>query len=506
MATPIFSNQPKFNQKPITVAGLLNMEKFDVITEADPQNNSVAQWLGTDSKESALWIKNVVHQLIHIGGKAIDFNFYFDMFYNQEHMVDTYQLFNHYIQDPDLNIYAAATRTGTGTCTFQLLKQNHLQGGTYSYPGEGYILFDKDSMKYYYISDVNTDTPYAHKVTVTSTVSDTEEITIDANVPYLILPANLVGGYSCPNVQNDAMSLGYTQQVNFFRLRKDWQVSLEILRSTIDKAQYAYIYDRDGNPYDAYDLYEQKMAREDLRMSFNVLAFIGSPITNSTLITAAVDPQHPGCYGLVPSIQFGGGILKPFAASVGWDWESDGEPIFLYQDSLKRTTEFMAVAGEQLLVNMDYRSNKMVARQLVGSTVFEAYRRASLTNTGDGSDAGTLSYLEKIGVKGYDYRGFKVDIKKWDSLSDARFVGSNQWSNSMIWMPGSGCTEGGKEVSPIEFYQYGKNGWTGDYEEIYVDERYTTRCESLAGYCAQSMAWKIHCPQLMVFAQGVADA
>src|SRR5689334_23684372 len=171
MATPIFSNQPKFNQKPITVAGLLNMAKFDVITEADPQTNSVAQWLGTDSQESALWIKNVVHQLIHVGGKPIDLNFYFDMFFNQEHMVDTYQLFNHYIQDPDLNIYAAATRTGTGTCTFQLLKQNHLQGGTYSYPGQAYILFDKDAMKYYYISNVDTTIPYAHKVTVESVVS-----------------------------------------------------------------------------------------------------------------------------------------------------------------------------------------------------------------------------------------------------------------------------------------------------------------------------------------------
>ncbi len=505
MATPIFSNQPKFNQKPITVEGLLTMAKFNVIAETNPTTNSVAQWLGTDSQEAALWVPNVVHELIHVGGKKIDMNFFFDMFYTQEHLVDTKRLFNHYIQDPDLNVYAAATRTGTGEVTFQLLKQNHLQGGAYSYPATGYILFDKDEMKYYYISSVDNTTPYAHKVTVTSTVSDTEIITIDSNKAYLVLPANLVGGYSCPNVLNDAMSLGYTQQVNFFRLRKDWEVSIGLLRGTLDKAQYAYIYDKDGNPYDAYDLYEQKMAREDLRMAFNVLSFIGSPIQNQDLITgvnAVIDDEHVGCYGLVPSIQFGGGILKPFSASVGWDWESDGEPIFLYQDSLKRTTEFMAVAGEQLLVNMDYRSNKMVARQLVGSTMFEAYRRSSEDKT----DQGVLTHLAKLGLSGYDYRGFKVDLKKWDSLSDKRFVGSSQWSNSMIWIPGSGCTEGGKEVSPIEFYQYGQNGWTGDYEEIYVDNRYVTKCESVGGYVAQSMAWKLHCPQLFVFAQGVADA
>lgn len=505
MATPIFSNAPKFTQKPITVEGLLSMPKFDVIAETNPETNSVAQWLGTDSQENALWVANVVHELIHVGGKKIDLNFFFDMFYTQEHLVNTKRLFNHYIQDPDLNVYASGSRTGTGSVTFQLLKQNHLQGGAYSYPAEGYVLFDKDQMKYYYITSVDNTIPYAHKVTVESTVSQTEVINIDANTPYLVLPANLVGGYSCPNVLNDAMSLGYTQQVNFFRLRSDWEVSIDVLRGTRDKAQYAYIYDKDGNPYWAYDLYEQKMARENLRMAFNVLSFIGSPVQNQDLITgvnAVIDSDHVGYYGLVPSITFGGGILKPFAASVGWDWESDWEPIALYQDSLKRTTEFMAVAGQQLLVNMDYRSNKMVSRQNVGSTMFEAYRRGAE----DKSDAGVQTHLEKLGIKSYDYRGFSVDIKKWDSLSDHRFVGSSQWSNSMIMIPGSGCTEGGREVSPLEFYQYGQNGWTGDYEEIYVDNRYVTRCESVAGYCAQSLAMKLHCPQLFVYAQGVADA
>lgn len=509
MATPIFSNAPKFLQKPITVPGLFTLQNFNVIAETNPDTAGITQWLGQTSNLGTQWIANIVHELIHVGGKKIDLNFFFDMFYTSENLVNTKRLFNHYITDPDLNIYAAATRTGTGTVTFQLLKENHLQGGSYSYPGQGYILFDKDAMQYYYITGVDTSVPYAHKVTVESTVSATTPVTINANTAYLILPANLVGGYSCPNSQNDAMSLGYTQQVNFNRLRKDWNVTLDLLRGTVDKAQFAYIYDKEGNPYWAWDLYEQKMAREDLRMSHNILAFIGSPVTNQTLITAQLDADHPGYYGLVPSIIFGGGILKPFASSIGWDWESDWEPIALYQDSLKRTTEFMALAGTQFLMNMDYRANKMVTRQVVGSTIFEAYRRSAMVDNGKGmgvDDKGVLSHLEKLGIKSYDYRGFSVDIKKWDSLSDQRFVGSDQWSNSIIMIPGSGCTENGKEVNPIEFYQYGNNGWTGDYEEIYVDQRYTTLCESLAGYCAQSLAMKVHCPQLFVYAQGVADA
>ena len=501
MATPIFSNAPKFTEKPISIEGTLTLPKFDVITESNPETNSVAAWLGTDSNLGATWVQNVVHQLIHIGGKKIDLNFFFDMFYTQQNLVQTKRLFNHYMTDPDLNVYAAATRTGTGSVTFQLLKQNHLQGGSYSYPAEGYVLFDKDQMKYYYISSVDNTVPYAHKVTVESVVSASEPITIDANTAYLVLPANLVGGYSCANPINDAMSIGYTQQVNFIRYRKDWELTIDLLRGYRDKFQFAVIYDKEGNPYDAWDLYEAQAAREDLRMAHNVYAFIGTPIQNQNLITginAIVDQDHVGYYGLIPSIEFGGGILKPFAASVGWDWESDGEPIFLYQDSLKRTTEFMVVAGQQLLINMDYRANKMVARQGVGTTVFEAYKRLGVTDT---------TGLEKLGIKSYHYRGFDLDIKKWDSLSDQRFVGSSQWSNSMFWIPATGCTENGREVSPIEFYQYGFNGWTGDYDEHYVDHRNAPQsCEKLSGYCVKSLAMKVHCPQLFVFAQGIQDA
>lgn len=505
MATPIFSNQSLFNQKPISIEGILGMPQFDIIAETDPALNSVTRLLGTESNLSTQWVANVVHQLIHVGGKKIDFNFFYDMFYKKENLVNTKRLFNHYITDADFNIYASATRTGVGSVTFQLLKQNHLQGGSYSYPAVGQVLFDKDNMVYYYITNVDTTVPYAHKVTVESVVSNTTPVTIDANTAYVVLPANLVGGYSCPNVVNDAMSLGYTQQVSFFRLRKDWEVTIDLLRGTRDKAQFAYLYDKEGNKYTAFDLYEQQMAREDLRMAMNVFAFIGSPILNNNLITgvnAVIDADHTGFYGLVPSITYGGGILKPFSASVGWDWESDFEPISLYQESLKRTNEFLGLYGNQFAYQMDYRANKMVSRQSVGSTMFEAYRRGSE----DKSDEGVVTHLKKLGVESWNYRGTYVDLKKWESLSDKRWVGSAQWSNSIILVPGSGCTEGGKEVDPLEFYQYGNNGWTGEYTENFRDYRKITGCDSVGGDCAQSFSMKLHCPQLFVYAQGVADA
>jgi hypothetical protein len=500
MATPIFSNAPKFQQKTISVDGILNLPKFDIIAETDPASNNVARWLGTDSTLSTAWIKNVVHQLIHVGGKKIDLNFFMDMFYTQAHLVQTKRLFNHYLTDPDLNVYFAATVTGTGSVIAQVIKQNHLKSGSFSYPAKGFILMEKDTQTPFYIDSVDTTTPYAHKANVRSWVSTTDVITIKANVPYTVLPANLIAGYSTRAVVNDAQSTGYSQEVNFIRLRRDWEVTVDLLRGYRDKFQFAQIYDKEGKEYDAWDLYEAQSTREDLRMAFNVLSFLGTPITNASLISGAnaiVDADHVGFYGMIPSIKFGGGLLKPFASSVGFDLESDFEPMALYQDGLKRTTEFMVLAGRQFMMNMDYRSNKMVARQGVGTTVFEAYKRLGVTD---------ITGLQKLGINSYDYRGFKLDFKLWDSLSDYRFLGSDQWSNTGIFIPASGCTEKGREVSPMEFYQYGQNGFTGDYEEHYIDFRNVDGSDKLGGWCAQSLAYKMHCPSLFMLAQGVADA
>jgi hypothetical protein len=212
---------------------------------------------------------------------------------------------------------------------------------------------------------------------------------------------------------------------------------------------------------------------------------------------------------MITSIKYGGGIVDSFAASTGFDLESDGEPLFLYQDSLKRTKKFLVNHGLQFAFGLDYRSNKMVARQQTGATVFEAYKRMGnwLTEKDTKEGQGYLSELAKIGINSYTYRGFGLDFKLWDAFSDSRYMGSDLYSNLAVWMPMEGITENGREMNPIEFYQYGNGKWTGDYYESFVDGRkQTNMCEKLSGYCAQSLAMKVHGTQLFMLSMPVADA
>lgn len=505
MATPFFSNQPLFCQKPATIEGTFGIEQFNALTAANlactAQDNGCL-----DPNIGTTFVKNVVNKVIRCGGRNIEIEFFMQMFPEKYVPVSTKTIYNHYVCDADLNVYSAAPVTGSGAgvaTTFQLLKSNHSASGTESLPAENYVLMDKDNQIMYNIDSVNTTIPYAHKVTV-SPMDENVTVSIKANTPYLILPTRMVGGYSCPEPTNKVMTLGYSRQVKPLRLRSDWEVTIDLLRAYDNKIQYAVIYDMNGVPYDAWDVYEAQEARKSLRIGLNVLSFIGSPITNSSLISggsAIVDQEHTGFYGLIPTIANGGGIVQNYNSALGWDLEADGEPIFLYQDSLKRSNKFMFMCGQKFLFGLDNRSNKLVRRAEGNANLFEMYKRLGDWLTPEEIHGGKsyTSELAKIGVKSYDYRGFELDFKKWDGLSDKRYFGSDYYSDLVVGIPMEGPTlPGGEAVSPIEYYQYGQNGWTGGYEEVQIDYRTTNGCEKIGGYCAQSIMMAVHCPQLFI--------
>ena len=513
MALPIFSNKPRFCTRQLSLNEILTLDKFNAMTESALEttsgNNITPEVMAAcgDPNMGTTFIQNVVHQVIRCGGKPIDLNFFMDMFGSEEKMVSTKRFWNHYICDTTLNLMAAATVKGTGPgvpATFQVLKQNHGSSGTLNWAAKGYSLWDKDAMIEYIITDVDYTIPYANKVTVIPT-DETVTVSIKANKDYLVTPARRVGGSSCKDVTNQMSTIGFSQEVSFLRLRRDWEVEIDLLRAYRDKIQYPVIYDINGNPQDSWDVYEAMEAREGLRIALNIAAWIGTPLTNQTLITgtgAVVDPDHTGFFGMLPSIKFGGGIVYNFPQSIGFDFESDGEPLFLWQDAQKRTTKFMVKHGLGFDFSKNDRSNKLVARTQVGATVWEAYKRlGSMT----GEDYKTE--MAKMGINAYKYNSFELDFSLWGAMSDRRYAGSEYFSNLATMIPAEGPTEGGRQINPMEFYQYGQNGWTGDYEEFYVDNRKQTEaCETIQGYCAQSLAFAMHCPDLFILLNPVQAA
>jgi hypothetical protein len=139
------------------------------------------------------------------------------------------------------------------------------------------------------------------------------------------------------------------------------------------------------------------------------------------------------------------------------------------------------------------RANKLVARTDVGKNIWEAYRRMGQLSGSFEND------MVKMGISSYKYNTFELDFSIWGALSDNAMLGTDYYRNLAIGIPVEGPTEGGRQINPMEVYQYGQNGWTGDYYESYVDMRKTQdMCENIEGYCAQSMAFAMHAPDLFL--------
>lgn len=512
MAIPIFSNKPRFSTKQLTLDSILDLAKFNAMTESaleTTSGNNITPALAAacgDPNMGTTFRQSVVHEVINLSGKPIELNFFMEAYGSEERMVDTKRFWNHYMGDTTFNIYPANTAVAAGPglpVTFQVLKQNHGSNGSLSLAGQGYSLWDKDNMIEYIITAVDRTIPYANKVTAVPT-DTTVTGTIQANSPYLITPARRVGGESCKQISNQMSTIGYSQEVNFLRLRRDWEVAIDLLRAYRDKIQYPVIYDLNGNPMDSWDVYEAMAAREGLRMALNLASWIGTPTTNQSLISgmgAVIDGDHTGFYGMLPSIRFGGGVVYDFPQSVGFDFEADGEPLFLWQDSRKQTSRFAVMHGLGFDFTKNDRSNKLVANTQVGSTIWEAYKRL------ESKDSGYASGMAKMKVNSYKYNSFELDFTLWGALSDQRYAGSDYFSNLAVMIPAEGAREGGRQINPMEFYQYGQNGWTGDYYESYVDNRKQTEmCETIQGYCAQSIAFAMHGPDLFILLNPVKAA
>jgi len=486
MPSTLLSAKPIGLSEKATIKDCLDLPAFNAMYQADPTTSSAK--FCKDPTLGTAFIKQVVHDFIRVGGKKIDINDFVNQFGYTPIPVDTKEIYNRYVTDPDFNVYFEQSVEASGVDVpfdVQVLKACHSGNGKFSYPEEGMIVVDKENSIMYSIEAKDTTNDYAHKLTIRPLRSDVKG-SVKKNKKYLILPSRLVGDYSCPKDMNEVVGMGYVQKVNAFRIRRDWCVKIGLLRGYRDKLRFVIMWDNEGNKITAWDTYEAQKAREALMLSLNTLAFLATPITSSSIIngtgTTVVDDLHTGFYGLKPSIQYGGGNVADFDASVGLDLDSDIEPLILMQDSLKTTMYFMVKHGLGWYSSFN---NSIRNKVKVFNTTFDipVYNR-----TGEG--------LTRVEYKQYEYLGFKLALSLWGALSDTRLYGSQYFSNFAIFVAMDGIVDGntGENMPPIEFYQYGNGAYTGDYYETQNDKREITRCEAIEGYAAQSVMMATHAP------------
>jgi hypothetical protein len=483
----LLAPNPVCGTEVVTIAEALDLPNFNAMYQADINRTSAKNCKDEVFREA--WRRAIVHDFIKCGGgEKIDYNFFMDMFGFTPQKVDAKEVSNLFMCETDLNVYFEGDVTAGapgGQFTVRLLKGNHSWNGKASYPAKGWSIVDKENNIWYSIEDKATTTDFGHTLTL-QPMNGTVVGAIKKNKKYLVVPVRFVGGYSCPMPTNKMPQVGYMQSVKPFRLRRDWSVKVELLSGYRDILAWTILFDQDGNEIDAWDVYEAQAARQDLQLALNILAFLATPITNEDLISGtgvtSVDDIHTGFYGYLPSIKYAGGNIMDFDPASGFDLDANLEPFILQNDALKKGKRFVITHGKSFGARLTSKANKLVKNEGLGVNIFPAFQRNGDT-------------LKKLSITGYEWLGYSFATKEWGALNDSRFMGSQYFDNLAIMTPLDGVTDkNNRPIPAIEFYQYGRNGETGDFYESIVDKRKTTGCEEIFGYVAQSIMMAVHCP------------
>lgn len=498
MANPVFTRTKPFKSKIATVAGVMSMDAFNAMYELNPETGSVFN--GCDEAQQHAFITNIVDQ-IRSGGKKIETNFFRDAFGMTPKRVDTTDVWNAYYTDIDFNVVFAASATGSAPGAgqwVQLGRSFHSGEGAFSYPAVGFSIIDKERNVVYQVMDADTRTPNAHRFFLVPWDA-TVTLNIQGNKKYFVNPAMIVDGCSCPTPTNAVQNLPYMQLVRPFNVRKDSEICIELDKGYQNIFRFQTKFLADGTPVDAWDTYEAQRAREDLQISLNALAMFASPITNPALLQGAgaiTNGRFTGFYGLMPTLKASAQIID-FAPSDGFDMGSDFEPYYLASDALKRTNRWLVKHGKGFKAGLMRKTNQLVKNEGLGLYNYEVYERSGQ----NGKDLVT-----KYGIDSYYNKGlnFYVDFSEWSAMSDQRFIGSNELSNTGIFISADGTydAETNQPVAPIQFYQYGSK-YTGDYQESIRNNFDITGCTTISTSHIESIMMAVRNPEMHLLANPV---
>jgi hypothetical protein len=484
-----FSSTPQCGTNQITSVGdaINKLEAFNALyavhqAEANPE-------LCGNADDTAMWRKLVHEGVINCGGEPMELDFFEKIFGGKTEVIDAKKIYFRYNCDIDMNIYAQNSVVGSGAgqpVTFQLLKANHTGDGKFSYPVEGYSLYIYEDNQWVYISAANKDAQYGHTFTVRP-YKKNYTVNIRKNKKMMVLPVQLVSGLSCPTPSSSWQSIGYTQHVRPFRIRKDWELPIDLLRGYEEVLQFAIMFDENGKEIDCYEAFEKTQARRDMKWAKNLLFFLGQQIDNPSLLgsdSGQVTVDYSGFDGYIPTMHYGGGTVIDIDPGVGFDLDADLEPVIIRNDSLKRTNEFVVLHAKPFWLSMNRNADGKF-KENAGACTFDTFKRS-------GSD---MDEIKRLGVRSYEWANFSLHFKEVSAMSDTRGIGNYNFPHQANFIPGNGLRDSkGREVPAIQFFVPRGCGATGMLEDVDRDHRKIDGCDKLAGYMAETIMSAIHCP------------
>lgn len=489
-----FENKPSSRNVATMADALDSLQAFNALY-AIQQTNGRKDLVDGDEDATTQWRKLIYDAVINCGGEQMELDFFETIFGGKTEYIDAKKLHFRYNDDIEMNIAAGENAKATAAglpATFTLAKGNHSGGGKYSYPVVGYSLYIYEDDMWVTITAKDPSTDYGHRITV-KPQKKAYQINIRKGKKMMVNATRFVGGLSGPQPGSSLQSIGYTNHVRPFRIRKDWELAIDLMRGYEDVLQWAIMFDENGKEVDSWEPYVKTGARRDMKWAKNIIFFMGQSIDNPDLLgseSGQVTLDYSGFEGYIPSLKYGGGVMLDFDPAVGFDLEADFDPVIIRNDSLKRTNEYVVLHAKPFLMGLTRKTNEKLKNS--GNTNYETFQRMG---------AG-LEDIKKLGVKSWEYMNFSLHFKEVSALSDTRGIGNGAFPQQAYFIPGNGLSDSkGRKLPAMQFFMPQGKGATGLLEEVDVDDRKVKKQDSLSGYLAETLMMAIHCPHLHMMAR-----
>lgn len=440
--------------------------------------------LGYDAETLALWRRNIRPGVIWVGGRPSETDFFRMMMGGTPKETEATDLTIEYNSAIDFNIYAQNDASGTvgtisGGCyygsvvngnyigpyaQFAIATSGYADNGNKSNVNVGDQLLIYNDNKWVQVIKKDTTTPYAHIVYV-APFDPTYTIQIYGGYPMIPNHVQMTSGYSDNTtivVHSEWETLGYFKTIQPFELQRDWETPIDLDRAYKDVIQFPIIFDTvTGAEMDSWDFKAMADGRNDMIMAENLLFFTGEVLGNTALTNSSFTNKYAGFEGLLTTIFYGGGNIKEFDNSYGFDLDVDYTQIILQNDALKLSTEYLLMAAKRFKMTMERRIQDAFKGNS-GACTFETFERGG----------GDMADIKRLGVQSWNWLGATLHIKEVGAWSDSRWIGNGYYKNMGIMLPGNGLTDSqGQVVNPVEYWLPKGRRESGMWREEWRDHR-----------------------------------
>lgn len=485
----VYSQKPRCGGQKYTTVGTVveKLQAFNAMYALNDNTNNLAA-CGLDDAEKAQWRKGVRDGVINCGGEPVEMDFFEKIFGGKQTPTDSTQITVKYNCKKDHNIFAEGAVTGSAPgqpVQFTVMRSQYAGNGAFSNVAVGGNIYIYEDKQWCVITAVDKTTPYAHLVTVVPE-SQYYTVNIRAKKKMMFNSTRIVDGYSSMLVASQWDTMGYFMKVDPFRIRRDWELPIDLVRPYQDILQFALMFDSNGNEVDTFELFETIRAREEFKFFKNLTFFMGQKRDNPLLLNGQNDQKYNGFDGYMPSLRYGGGFIYPYDPTFGFDMDSDLKTIILRQDALKKTKEFLLLGSLPFRMGLEARSQNMFKNN-TGACTFQTFKRSGLKDAD----------IVRMGIDSIKYMGYSMHLKTVSSLSDAAGIGNYTIPFTAMLLPGTGLKDSkGREVPAFEFFTPGGMPETGNYEEIFRDHRHLdTGAEKFSGTITETFQMVTHCPE-----------